>query len=635
MLRRLEWRTLDWRTNFRVHFQPAPDPRITVVLFDDGTENVISWPPDRSVHGEMIKFLTLTKPAVVTWDVILDATREGTGDAEMARAAAIAVRAGVKVITGAVTDPASGEIDEVSAGLTRALTRVEGDIGRLLGDAGAILPFPLLRAESLYGFVDTPAGEDGMRREIPLVVRVGAAVYPSLALQTIMAFFDVPAERVRVRLGEAVHLSLRDGSERVIPISERGRFLLNYRYDQNEKGADFSTFSYFATMLMVHETLVEKTVMHPLPQLEDGVVFIGQTVTGKADIGPTPRSAAAPLVLVHANVLNNVLTGDFARTAPPWAVWLGAMALGTGGMLIGARSSVWVLVTFGALSVSGYVAVGYLLWITSSVWVPLAAPVLGFVGLQFWVIGRRAREEQQGREQVKRMFGTYLSPELLSKMLKEGRSVMGVTSDRRAVTVLFSDLRNFTRLAEELEDDALVSQLNEYLAAMVECIHAHGGTLHKFIGDAVMAVWGDLSSEGAAIDAAKAARAALQMQRTLDDLNTRWAGSGKPVLRMGVGLNHGVVLIGNIGSPRRMEFAAIGDAVNLASRLESLNKELNTQILLGESLQQLLGEEFELHMCGSFPIKGKAQAVKIFELRGFSKGDERKLHCIGNSLSDI
>lgn len=618
-MQRLEWRALDWRTELRARFQPKPDPRISVVLFEDNTEmNFMPWPPDRAVHGDMIKLLTLAKPAVITWDVILDATREGDGDAEMGRAAGIALRAGVKVITGSVTDPQPAEDETEWSGPTAALTQVEGDIAKLLGDEHALLPFPLLRKESLHGFVDAPPGRDGVRREIPLVVRVGDAVYASLSLQTLLAYFDVPVAAVRVKLGDAIHVPTKTRGELRLPISSEGRFLLNYRYDQTEDGFDFPTMSYFETLVKLNERFVEQTGLPELPPLEGGIVFIGQTVTGKADAGPTPRSAVSPLVLVHANVVNNVLTDDYARRAPAWLVCLGGIVLGYGGLAIGLRRPVWSIAVFGVASLACYVGVTFAAWSALSLWLPLMWPVLGFVGLQFVVIGRRVWMEQNAREQVKRMFGAYLSPELLAKMTKDGLSIAAVSSERRPATILFSDLRDFTSLTEKLRDDALIAQLNEYLAAMVECIHAEGGTLHKFIGDAVMAVWGDLATEGVAKDGQRAARAALAMQASLAKLNEKWSASGMPSLRMGIGINHGVVLVGNIGSPRRMEFTAIGDAVNLASRLESLNKELKTSVLVGEYLRELLGPDFNLRACGAIAVKGKERPVEVFELMAAS-----------------
>lgn len=617
VVRRIEWRSLDWRTNFRVPFQRPPDTRISIVLFEDNTEmNLMPWPPDRAVHGDLIKYLTLAQPKVVTWDVILDATREGNGDAEMARAAAIARRAGTHVITGAVTDPQFGNQSTLSDGPTRPLTHVEGDISLLIGDTHALLPFEALRRESLFAFVDTPPGRDGIRRRIPLVVRVGNAVYPTLSLQTVMAYFDVPAESVRVHLGDAVYLLTRERGELRLPIAKDGRLLLNYRYDQDEAGMDFAAMNYLEALVKLNERFVEESGNPALPALKDGIVFIGQTVTGKADAGPTPRSAQSPLVLVHANLVNNVLADDYARETPPWLVWLGGVLLGAAGIVVGRRRPIWSIAAFGILSAVCYIFATFAAWISASLWLPMTWPLLGFAALQFWVIGRRVRDEQRAREQVRQMFGAYLSPELLAKMVDGGRGMPVVSSERKPVTILFSDLRDFTSLTETLRDEALVEQLNEYLSAMVECIHEEGGTLHKFIGDAVMAVWGDLASEGAAQDARRAARTAVNMHATLQKLNTRWIEQGKPPLRMGIGINHGIVLIGNIGSPRRMEFSAIGDAVNLASRLESLNKDLKTDILVGESLAPLLDGRFNLRTCGAIAVKGKKKHVEVFELLG-------------------
>ncbi len=615
--RRLEQRTLDWRTHLRVKFQRPADPRIAMVLFEDNTdENLASWPPDRAVHGDMLKLLTLVRPAVVTWDVILDASREGEGDAEMARAAKLAAGAGVAVITAAVTNrdpPETGS--DGPAGPTEPLRHVEGDIGELLGDEYALRPFPLLRRESWYGFADTPAGTDGMRRTIPLVVRVGREVFPSLALQTAMAFYGVRADQVRVRLGDAVYLPTKARGELRLPVTRQGHFWINYRYDQDEKHSDFARYSYFEVMLKLTEFFVDrKPDAGPVPELKNKIVFIGQTVTGKADVGPSPRSASTALVLVHANAVNNVLAGDFVRFAPEWAVWLGAMLAGYAGVALGLRWTIGKAMLAVVATGAGYVTAAFGAWITFSLWLPLVGPLGGFAVLQFVVVGRRALQEQHAREQVKQMFGTYLSPELLKKMLKDGVNVAAVSSERRAVTILFSDLRDFTALTERLGDAELIAQLNEYLAAMVECIHEEGGTLHKFIGDAVMAVWGDLASDGPVADAEKAVRAALAMQARLAELNARWQEQGRPQFRMGVGINHGTVLIGNIGSPRRMEFTAIGDAVNLASRLESLNKELATTLLVGESMKALVGERYPLRACGAVNVKGKSRPVQVYEL---------------------
>lgn len=210
MMQQLELRTLDWRTAFRVYFQKAPDPRIAIVLYGDETDGaspVLQWPPDRSVHSELISFIAVGQPTVIMYDVIVDASRPGDGDAKMAAEVQRAAKAGVKVVTAAVRSSRPGVPPlPGNAGPTQPLKNIEGNISQLLGDQDAIRPFPLLRAVSRYGFADTPQGRDGVQREIPVVVRIGQEVFPSLALQTLMAYLDVPVEQVRLRLGDAAYL---------------------------------------------------------------------------------------------------------------------------------------------------------------------------------------------------------------------------------------------------------------------------------------------------------------------------------------------------------------------------------------------------------------------------------------------
>ncbi len=615
VLKLFELRTLDWRTQWRASFQAPPDPRFGLVLFDDSTDEQISWPPDRKVHGDFTDLLGFTPPAVVVWDVILDASREGGGDDAFAKSVKAARARGTKTVTASATTPDVVELNAGTEGPTSPLTDFEGDLARLTGDEHALEPFPQLRAESWHGLADTPPGRDGMRRAVPLVVRVGPRVFPSLALQVLMVYLGVPAESVKVRLGDAVTLSAGSKVWR-LPVAEDGTFLLNYRYDQDAFGHyDFKTWSYLQLLLNLHDRYVEPKPFAPAPpDLRGGILFIGQIVKGKADMGPSPRQGLTPLVLVHANLVHSVLAQDYVRVAPDWLVWLGGLGLGFLSVAVGRHRPVAVLVVWATLAVASYVAVAFAAWVVWSLWLPLIGPLAAFVALQFVVGVRRVLQEQRGREVVNRMFGTYLSPELLQKMLKEKKGVV-VRSERRPVTILFSDLRDFTKMSESMGQDELIALLNEYLAAMVECIHEERGTLHKFIGDAVMAVWGDLSSEGIEVDAARAARAAQNMHRRLAELNVGWRAAGRAELRMGVGLNHGTVLVGNIGSPRRMEFTVIGDAVNLASRLESLTKELAVDTLVGEALEPLLtGRGFRLEPRGTVPVKGKALPVAVYAL---------------------
>ncbi|MBK8857527.1 MAG: CHASE2 domain-containing protein [Opitutaceae bacterium] len=257
-MQQVAWRTLDWRTNARVYFQAPADPRISIILFEDDTEmNLVSWPPDRAYHGALVELLSLAKPAVVTWDVILDAVHEGDADEKMGLGVGAAMAAGTRVITGSVTSTDPVETPPGDPGPTRPIKAIEGDIAQLYGEDHAIIPFPQLRQASWYGFVDAPRGKDGIIREVPLVVRVGREVYPSLALQTVLAYHQLTVDDVRVKLGEAIHLRTRQG-ELEVPISATGMYLINYRFDHDDVRPDFATHSYGKVLLKLNEHFVQQ-----------------------------------------------------------------------------------------------------------------------------------------------------------------------------------------------------------------------------------------------------------------------------------------------------------------------------------------------------------------------------------------
>ncbi|MBM3853498.1 MAG: CHASE2 domain-containing protein, partial [Verrucomicrobia bacterium] len=238
--RELEHHALDLCTKFRLGFQKPPDPRLAVVLFEDDTEARLGkpWPVERQYHAQMTQVLALAGARMVAWDVILDASREGEGDAVLGQIAEAANSAGVPVVSAGVTNADPTGAAPGREGPTKPLKHVEGDIGRLQGDKHAFIPYPQLRAVSLYGFADAHPGSDGIRREIPLVVRVGTEAYPSLSLQIILAHHGVKPEDVRVRLGAAVSFPAAGRTMR-IPIDGHGNFLVNYRYDKTGHATDF------------------------------------------------------------------------------------------------------------------------------------------------------------------------------------------------------------------------------------------------------------------------------------------------------------------------------------------------------------------------------------------------------------
>jgi adenylate cyclase len=182
----------------------------------------------------------------------------------------------------------------------------------------------------------------------------------------------------------------------------------------------------------------------------------------------------------------------------------------------------------------------------------------------------------------------------------------------KPVTILFSDIRNFTSISARSEPQAIITQLNEYFTGMVDCVFQHRGTLDKFIGDAVMAVWGNARSDGPAEDAANALRAALAMREKLAELNAKWRVEGRPELEIGIALNHGEAIVGNVGSARRMEFTVIGSAVNVSWRIQEATKLHEADLLLGEAVAELVQDRFDLHSVGNLQAAGVSEIVTLF-----------------------
>jgi adenylate cyclase len=201
--------------------------------------------------------------------------------------------------------------------------------------------------------------------------------------------------------------------------------------------------------------------------------------------------------------------------------------------------------------------------------------------------------------------------------------VDSLSGRKHTVAVLFSDIRGFTSMTEGSNPEHLVRQLNEYFLEMVGAVLKENGTLQKFIGDAIMAAWGDVHSEGAETDARRAVRTALAMRPALAKLNERWQKQPDRVpLHIGIGVNIGEVIVGNIGHPQRMEFTVLGDGVNLAARLESATKQFHTDFLVGESVEALTRKDFVFRQVGLITVKGKTKPVEVFNVLSESSQPE-------------
>ena len=627
-LTQFEWHSLDLRTNLRTHFQAKPDPRLAIVLFEDDTEARLGqpWPVDRQYHAQLTQVLALAGAKMIAWDVILDASREGEGDVIMGQVAGAANEAGTKVLSAAVTNPEPTGAEPGLEGPTKPIRRVEGDISRLDGDEHAFIPFPQLRAASLYGFANTPPGPDGIRRHIPLVVRVGKEVYPSLSLQIVLALFEVKPEDVQVRLGDAVTFPA-EGRTRRLPIDANGCMLLNYRFDQTGGSTDFPVYSYGSLLIGLSEVHLEnKPPDAALPDMKGKIVILGQTVTGKADAGPSPLRELTPLTYVVANVVNNVLADDYAHRVPDWIIWSTALVLGYLGIVFLADRSIFILCGGAVFGLASYSTLTVWAWVGESWWIPWVSPALGFVALQFIVIGRRVWQEQRAKQEIKNMFGAYVSPQLVDRLVKAGAPPQ-LGGHLEEITAYFSDIQGFSSFSEVLPPERLVELMNEYLTVCTDLVQEEGGTLDKYIGDAVVVMFG--APIALPDHAYRACLAAQRVQRRLGELREKWRSEGDkwpPVvwkMQSRIGLNSGPCVIGNMGSRSRFNYTMMGDDVNLAARMESGAKSWGAYTMCTEATrlqcEQHGGDRVVFRPLGRIVVKGRTQAVPIHEIVGLKE----------------
>src|SRR5436305_3403256 len=357
---------------------------------------------------------------------------------------------------------------------------------------------------------------------------------------------------------------------------------------------------------------------------KDKVVIVGASSQVAHDVFDTPLSPETRGPALHLHALAAALDHEFLYDTPIAVDFATVIA---GGILS------WIVVAFvrrpficllTLLAISGaYLGVSRILYDTKGVFIMVVPQVSVFLASGLLGLGFESTLQRLEKLRTRRTLERYVSKNLVKEILDNpGGYYNSMLGSRKPVTVLFSDLVGFTNLSEKADPAALVAQLNRYLSAMVPMVFDNAGTLDKFIGDAIMAVWGNVSSHGAAADAKAAVRAALGMRRVMVKLNEAWQAEGINPLAFGGGINHGEAVVGNIGSyepHERLDPTVIGDAVNVASRLEALTRTYSVDILIGESAAELIGDEFHLRSVARAQVKGKTEPVEIFTLVGAKK----------------
>jgi adenylate cyclase len=455
----------------------------------------------------------------------------------------------------------------------------------------------IAEAAPVSGYFNALPDEDGVVRWAPLVMKLGDDYYHSLAIGVILQYLDWPT--LTLKVGQGVEVIKLDTVE--IPTDETGRMLINYM-------GPAKTFPHYSISDILHKRL-------PPGLFNDKIVLIGTTATGVYDLRVTPFSPVYPGVEIHANVIDNILHQNFLKHAI-WTKGLDVLSIIFFGLVMGIsvprlRAFQGVLLCLGLLAV--FVVANTFIFSHYNVWLNLIYPTLTMMTIYLGVTVYRYVVEEREKKKIRGAFQYYLTASVINEMLKDPTKLK-LGGDKKDLTVLFSDIRGFTTVSEKLTPEELVHLLNEYLTAMTDIVFKYDGLLDKYMGDAIMAVY------GAPLDQPdhplRACRTALDMINALRKLQEKWAAEGRPQLNIGVGINTGEMVVGNMGSQMRFDYTVMGDSVNLGSRLEGINKEYGTNIVISEFTYDKVKDNLLCRELDSVRVKGKKRPVKIYELLG-------------------
>jgi adenylate cyclase len=631
----LEAKSYDLRV--RLIADPATaDRSIVVIAIDENSLDVYGeelgrWPWDRDAYVHLLDYVTIGGARAVVFDLLFREPdrRYPEGDTLFAEALAdsravlaFSLSPGDTTEAGQWAANRRAEMtahraDAIEAMMDRAALPLAGGADGGSRDVVRELPYaepvyPLLGERALaLGAVNWTPDRDGVTRHAALVFQHQGRLYPSLPLAAARLLDParlggpVALTRNRLTLGET-RIPLVDGR---IPVRWRGPFMRGFQ-------TTYPVIPAFHVLDSYHAVSTGQEPHVPLEAFEDRVVFIAATAAGALDARATPLEPHDPGVMVHATVLDNLLQGDFLERAG----WLTNLALILAIALLAALLAVAfesaLVASLGGLVALVAAAAVATFALSRGVWIDLAAPTLaGAVAFAGAMVGNYLGEGRD-RRRVRELFGRYVSPEYVRRLADDYENVV-LGGERAPVTLLFSDIRGFTSLSERLPAETVIEMLNEYLERMAEVVFRHGGTLDKFIGDAVMAFWN--APIPAEDHATRAVEAALDMLVELESLNEGWRIAGAPArLQIGIGLNTGEAIVGNIGSlTRKLDYTAIGDTVNLAARLEGLTKEYGASIIISEATRnELDAGRYEVRALDEVRVKGKEQAVRIYEVVG-------------------
>ena len=633
VLQPLEWMSYDARMRLFNAAKPAPQD-IAVILIDEASLQYMNrdagrWPWPRSVHADLLDFLARGKPRAVVFDILFTENQRdltGTGAIhvhdqrliESTRLNGFTYHAIQFFSNPPDTLETEQNLESADEHPTR-LPAMRLPIGfperwalqrRFRIESTHTEPMPgeytefevpldgLWQAAYGLGVVRAEPDHDGRYRRMQLLHAFGGNMFPSLALAPVLDILKPASIQLNT---EMLRLD-----ERRIPLDHNGQLLVN-QYGK------FNAYSYsglIASLKQLNEGDIEHLLVNP-DEFTDRIVFVGADAVGVNDLKATALSAKTAGVYLQASVAGNLLNGDFLRPLSGELIngisallaLLGALsALALRQVTVKIALLLVLLLLFGAGAVAAF---------RYGVVVDMLNPMASAFCAWFTAFSFLFFTEDKDKRRVRRVLAQYVSPAVLAEVVDKYENYLDAeVGQRKNISVLFSDIRNFTNISESLSPEKTVEMLNIYFSAMTDVLFAHQATIDKFIGDAIMAFWGaPVRDEQHAV---QAVRTALGMLETLHDVNTRLNARGIAPISIGIGINTGEAVLGNIGSEKKLAYTAIGDTVNLAARLEGLTKIYGYPVLITGNTATQIHTELPCRLVDSVRVKGKTHAIRIY-----------------------
>jgi adenylate cyclase len=458
----------------------------------------------------------------------------------------------------------------------------------------------LTKAAASSGYFSVESDPDGVVRWMPLLIQGGEDYFPPLSVLCVWYYLGKP--QLAVRSGPYGVDGVQIG-RLLVPTDETGRLFVNYR-------GPAQTFPTYSISDILAGTL-------PAGTFKDKIVLVGATAIGIGDIRTTPFGAVFPGPEIHANGIDNMLAGDFIEK-PRWSKAFDLFAIVGLSVLVGLAlprvSALFGLLFSGALF-AAYVIGVYWLFVRTRIALNLVYPVFAIGATYTMLTLYRYLVEERERRRIKGAFQHYVAPDVVEIMLKDPAGVR-LGGEERVLTALLSDMEGFTSYSEKHTPHEVIGVLSDYYAQMTDEVFAVQGTLVEYVGDEMFALYGaPFTCDDHARRACVSALAMRERRRALSD---EWVKIGRPRMKARTGINSGNMLVGNVGSKYRVHYGAMGDSVNLASRLEQLNKIYKTEIIVSGTTAEMIGNEFKLRELDMVRVKGREQALRIYELLGMA-----------------